>query len=358
MDECGIRGPTNNWFKNYLTNRKISTIISQVVGKEADVDSGVPTGSVYGPVGYIMYVNTVSNVVHNCKVFMYADDMCLVYASKDITEVQKCIQGDFENISKWAHDNGIILNLQKTKCMHIHSPYNRNAKCVKNEDLTVIGHTYECMHRNKFNCNCKRLDYVDKFKYLGLTIDKNFNWRIHINDICNRLRSVLSKFYQLKNVLNKKTLKIVYFALADSLMSYGLLVYGRTFITYLRDIKDIQIRLIKFLVSKNIKDNCNKDYDKLFSICKIIPIDKKVEYLIGLEYYYNEKYKVNVKNKYNTHRVRENKLVLPKITNYYGKRTSKYLVAKVFNKIDLLREKVKISKGALKKKLKNIIQDC
>ncbi|KAJ8707310.1 hypothetical protein PYW08_010562 [Mythimna loreyi] len=305
-----------------------------------------------------MHVNSVSNVVHKCKVFMYADDMCLVYASKDIAEAQKCIQSDFENISKWAHDNGIILNLSKTKCMHIYSPYNRNAKSINNENLTVIGHTYECLHKNKFNCKCTKLDYVDKFKYLGLTIDTNLNWRLHVNDICNRLRSVLGKFYHLKNVLNKQTLRIVYFALADSLISYGLLVYGRTFITYIRDIKDIQMRLLKFLVSKNVKDRCNKEYDKLFPICKIIPVDKKVDYLVGLEYYNNDEYKVNVKNKYNTRRVRENKLVQPKMTNYYGKRTSKYLVPKVFNKIDVLRQGEKMSKQSLKTKLKSVVLSC
>ncbi|PZC86310.1 hypothetical protein B5X24_HaOG211471 [Helicoverpa armigera] len=113
MDECGIRGPTNAWFKNYLTNRKISTVVSSVVGKEANVDLGVPTGSVYGPVGYIIHVNSVSNVVQKCKVFMYADDMCLVYASKDISEVQRCIQDDFEN-----HPLGPYMCISDRKAIH------------------------------------------------------------------------------------------------------------------------------------------------------------------------------------------------------------------------------------------------
>ncbi|KAF9800674.1 hypothetical protein SFRURICE_015328 [Spodoptera frugiperda] len=257
---------------------------------------------------------------------------------------------------KWAHDNGIILNHKKTKCMHIYSPYNRNAKSVNSESVAILGHTYECLHKNKYNCNCNKLEYVQQFRYLGLTVDNNFSWKLHVNDICNRLRSVLSKFYQLKCVLNKKTLRLVYFALADSLLSYGLLVYGRTFKTYLKDIKDIQIRLLKFLVSRNVKAECNKEYDRLFPICKIIPVDKKVDYLIGLEYYYKEMFKINVKNKYNTRRVRENQLTVPKIKNYYGKRTSAYLVPKVFNKIDILRaEGKKYSKGSLKSKLKRML---
>ncbi|KAG7299269.1 hypothetical protein JYU34_017830 [Plutella xylostella] len=125
MEECGIRGPLNNWLKSYLSNRSMQTVISGTRGSEANIRYGVPTGSVYGPVGYIMHVNSLSNVIENCKMFMYADDTCLLYAHKDLQIIQKCIQKDLENIIKWSHDNGIIINMTKTKCMHICSPYNK-----------------------------------------------------------------------------------------------------------------------------------------------------------------------------------------------------------------------------------------
>ncbi|CAH2106185.1 unnamed protein product [Euphydryas editha] len=358
MHECGIRGPTNNWFRSYLSNRKIRTLINGVTGEDAAVSSGVPTGSVFGPVGYVMHVNSVANVVSNCQVFMYADDMCVVSRSKDISIVQKNVQSDFDNITKWAHDNGIILNFNKTKCMHIHSPYNKTAKNINRDNLTIIGHTYECLHKHKHNCNCIMLQYETNFKYLGLNIEKHFNWAMHVSDVCNRLRSVLGKFYQLRRVLHLDTLKVVYYALADSLISYGLIVYGRTFKSYIKDIKNLQIRLVKYLVTKKVKAACNKDYDKLFPICKILPIEKKVEYLIGLEYYYSNEYKEIVYNKYNTRRVREQKLKNVKVRNYYGKRTNKYLVPHVINKTDILRQTPKIHKiGLLKNKLKKILLD-
>ncbi|XP_048488868.1 uncharacterized protein LOC125491300 [Plutella xylostella] len=55
MEECGISGPTNQWFRNYLTDRTLRTAVGGAVGSEVRVDLGVPTGSVYGPVGYIMH---------------------------------------------------------------------------------------------------------------------------------------------------------------------------------------------------------------------------------------------------------------------------------------------------------------
>lgn len=238
--------------------------------------------------------------------------------------------------------------------MHLHSPHNLRARNVRRKDLDVIGHTYECLHRDKVNCVCVKLKYVSTFKYLGLSIDSNFNWKTHVADTCNKLRSVLGKFYRLNNVVNKQTLLIVYYALADSLISYGLIVYGRTFKTYLQDIKKLQIRLIKFLVSKKVKKKCNKEYEKLFTICKILPIDKKVDYLISLEHYFSDEFKVPIENKYKTRSVREKRLEQPKINNYYGERISKFLVPKVFNKIDMLRHSPKLSKGMLKSKLRSL----
>lgn len=127
--------------------------------------------------------------------------------------------------------------------------------------------------------------------------------------------------------------------------------------TYIRNIKTLQIRLIKYLVSKNVKEKCNKDYDKLFPICKILPVDVKVKYLIGLEHYYSDEYKIKKNNKYQTRSVRQKKYVQQTAKNYYGERVSKYIVPKIFNKIDVLRQEPKISKALLKTKLKNFLLD-
>lgn len=351
MEECGIGGPANAWFKNYLTNRAIQTAIEGTKGAEARVTLGVPTGSVYGPVGYIMFVNSVVNVVQKCKVFMYADDMCLFYASNNMEEARCQLQNDFENIIKWAHDNGIIINVKKTKCLHIYSPYNRIAKTVDYTQIGIVGHTYDCLHRNKLDCDCAFLDYVDRCKYLGLLVDHNFNFKFHVEELCRKLRIVLGKIYQLKKVVSKEVLLVVYYALADSLISYGLTVYGRTFSTYIKDIGNLQTGLVKYLVDSKTKNMYN-DYSKLFPVCKILPVEVKIRYLISLENYYLDEYKCPVYNRYNTRRVREGKFIQPPVVNYYGKRLNKYLVPRLFNDIGWLRDKPKLNKSVLKRRLK------
>lgn len=174
MDECGIRGPISRWIRCYLQNRTIRTLIDGTTGKEVSVSLGVPTGSVYGPIGYIMHVNSVTNVIKHCKMFMYADDMCLLYPSNNTKDAQTHMQEDLENIIKWAHDNGIIINFAKTKAMFISSPYSQYNKEGK-LNIPITGHTYECLHNDKIGCRCTNIGVVDKYRYLGLTVDSDLS---------------------------------------------------------------------------------------------------------------------------------------------------------------------------------------
>lgn len=51
---------------------------------------------------------------------MYADDTCIIYADSDMTNIENKFQSDFDNILMLVcHDNGILINLDKTKCMYI-----------------------------------------------------------------------------------------------------------------------------------------------------------------------------------------------------------------------------------------------
>lgn len=66
MDDCGIRGFINMWFCIYLNERIIQISLVGIMGWEVGVVLGVLIGFVFGLVGYIMYVNSVVNVVKKC----------------------------------------------------------------------------------------------------------------------------------------------------------------------------------------------------------------------------------------------------------------------------------------------------
>lgn len=358
-EECGIAGPLNKWLRAYLAGRTLCTVVDGCSSTTpAPATCGVPTGSVCGPVAYIMHVNSMSNVVKNCKIYMYADDTCLVYADKDLSVIEKNIQEDFTNIVKWAHDNGIIINISKTKCMIIRSPYLKSVPRAPH----ITGHSYECLHRaaeapplsRREPCACAAIEVVSQYKYLGLTVDSKFSWSIHISNLCDKLRAVLVKFHQLSFALDRSTMYTVYYALVDSLLSYGLACYGHTFKTHLNKVKALQIRFMKLLVDKKTKYRCSmSNYEKLFIECKMLPVHERAMMLTLLDQYGSDEFKNYVSNRLTTRNATNKILTVPTCKNYYGKRTRKYLIPKLTNTLPLELK----TKNTSKKVFKRLIRD-
>ena len=86
-----------NWFRSYLINRTFLVDFGNAFFQPTCVSSGVPQGSIFSPLLFLIYINDMSQAV-KCNLFLYADDSCLVCQHKDINEIEKQLNKDFENI--------------------------------------------------------------------------------------------------------------------------------------------------------------------------------------------------------------------------------------------------------------------
>lgn len=361
LDNTGVRGPLLNWCKDYLKNRKYRVKLENSLSDEIVVSTGTAQGSVLGPLHYLAYVNDMENVIEKCSVYQYADDTCLIAASKDISEAETCIQTDFTNLCKWSHDVGLVINSAKTKIMHVRSNHLPNV----DRPLQVVAHAHECLHSTKsaiIKCNCDLLEQVTALKYLGLIIDNRFNWSQQVESICVKLRALIAKFAILQYKVPFPILLNMYKALVESIVSYGITSYGRTFKTYLDKIYNLQLRILKIIIPNKTKQKLyKKDYNhiELFKFCKILPIHTKIKMLIIIEQYHNKQVQININHKTITRKITQTKLRIPHVTNYYGKRSNKYLVPTLINEIPestraLITEEN--YKRTLKKYFENVLQ--
>ncbi|XP_047525107.1 uncharacterized protein LOC125062970 [Pieris napi] len=238
MEECGLGQPLNPWFSDCLTARSYRVKVGDAFSEEKQVNCGVPQGSGCGPVCYLMYVNSLCEVLRHCSAHMFADDLCTLSASTDLSEVCRRVQEDVDAVVKWSHDNGIILNADKTKMIIIHSPY---LSSIDNPP-PLFAHGFDCFHNNKINCTCKPIEKVNCVNYLGVKIDTSFSWDSHIEFLCRKLTILLEKFYHLRTKVSLPILKCLYFALVDSIIGYALDCYGLTFKTYIDKVESLQIR--------------------------------------------------------------------------------------------------------------------
>lgn len=355
MKECGVGQPLNQWFSDYLTGRSYRVKVGDTLSDRVAVRSGVPQGSGCGPICYLMHVNSLCGVLRHCSSYMYADDLCVLRAGTDINDICPLIQQDIDAVVKWSHDNGIILNADKTKLLVIRSPYSH----LSISTPKLITHEYSCFHNHLINCNCKPVEAVNSVTYLGVKIDESFSWSCHVDYICSKLRILLSKFYHLSYKVPIKILRCLYLSLVESIISYALDSYGLTFKTYINKLESLQIRFLKLLVTKKTKISCKDDYRKLFKICKILPVHLKHTYLLAINQHGRKEHDLSiVTNNHSTRSVAAGKFNVPRVNNYFGDRTLKKRIPYVLNSLpaDIRQENNKrIFKSKLKKYLFKIL---
>ena len=124
LESLGIVGNVLDWIREWLKNRDQRVVINGRSSTWQSVTSGVPQGSVLGPLLFLAYINDLEDSVHS-KVKKFADDTKL-YREVVSTDDVAIVQRDLDSISKWSSDWQMFFNADKCKVMHV-GYHNRNA---------------------------------------------------------------------------------------------------------------------------------------------------------------------------------------------------------------------------------------
>lgn len=153
-----------NWISAYLANRVQSVSVNGHHSRRLPVTSGVPQGSVLGPLLFLIFINDIVNVVTEpVQVRLFADD-CILFHEIACREDQELLNTNLHSIYSWCKQWDMQLNEEKTVYMQI----------TKKK------------HRCKFpyNLPTHHLVEVNEYKYLGVTITNNLSWNSHISNVC------------------------------------------------------------------------------------------------------------------------------------------------------------------------------
>ena len=208
----GIQGPTLNWIEGFLSRRKQSVIVNGVrsdshgTTEGDDVVSGVPQGTVLGPLMFLLYINDLPSVLDpgtTCRLF--ADD-CLIYRSIESLSDQLAFQKDLDSLYSWGVTWGLSFNVSKCNIMHL-----SRSRCKLTRFYTLGGEVIKS---------------VDSAKYLGVTISNNYGnrsspWKAHITQLAAKAHQRLGFVRRSLRGASYSHREMAYLSLVRSLMDYA-----------------------------------------------------------------------------------------------------------------------------------------
>ena len=226
MKAYGINGELYNWIKDFLTSRSQIVKVNGTSSFQSDVISGVPQGSVLGPLLFVIYINDILDTI-NSEGLLYADDTKIFrqIASKDDAKV---LAQDVKNLETWS--NEWLLKFHPDKC-----------------NVLSIGHFENIMHTERYIICDKEIEHVFEEKDLGIIIDGDLTFSEHISAKVRTANSIVGLIRRAFAYLDKKSFKKLYTAFVRPHLEYAQSVWSPYSKKYIDIIENVQKRATKLV---------------------------------------------------------------------------------------------------------------
>ena len=237
----GIQNNLNRWISSFLEGRNQQVLLDGSSSTSSPVESGVPQGSVLGPLLFLLYINDLPKYISPESVArLFADD-CVLYRRINSEEDAHKLQKDLDGLQKWERDWLMEFHPQKCQTMDI-----TNKRKPITVPYTIHGHV---------------LEEVDTAKYLGVNIHKQLNWNHHISAVTKKANNTRSFLQRNISQCPKKTKELCYRTLVRPLMEYATVIWD--------PFTDANIRKLEMVQRRSARMVCS-DYRRTSSVSSML----------------------------------------------------------------------------------------
>ena len=226
LESFGISGEVLAWIKSFLTGRTQIVKVNGESSYESEVLSGIPQGSVLGPLLFVLYINDLPGEIES-DTLLFADDTKIF---KLITSIQDSLslQSDIHRLEDWS--NKWLLNFNLKKC-HVLS----------------IGHFENIKHTHRYELFGTELEHVFQEKDLGVTFDGNLKFDEHIQLKVNLANSIVGLIRRSFTFLDGKLFKKLFTTFVRPHLEYAQPVWAPFLQKYIDIIENVQVRATKLV---------------------------------------------------------------------------------------------------------------
>ena len=190
------------YIHSYLSERKHRTKVNSSYSEWADIKSGVPQGSILGPLLFNIYINDIFFFVETCDLANYADDTTPYSIETAIDILLQKLYKDTSILIRWFQDNYLQLNPDKCKFLISN----------RDKDISII-------------INNEVIECSKSVKLLGVTIDNKLDFNEHLTKLCKKVSSKLHALARISNYMCQDKLRVLIKAFIESQFSYCPLVW-------------------------------------------------------------------------------------------------------------------------------------
>lgn len=231
LESYGLGKNVLQWLEALLVGRKQKVVVRGSSSEWHDVTSGVPQGSVVGPLMFILYINDLPDNIKSSLVMFADDTKCYreITSSKDTD--YKILQEDINKLQSWSQDWLLQFHPEKCKTMTVSKKKERELR------------TYSMIT----NQGTVTLDQVEKEKDLGIIIDNNLTFEDHMNGKINKANSVMGIIRRSFVHMDKEIFLRLYKALVRPHLEFGAIIWNPTRKKDITSIENVQRRSTRMI---------------------------------------------------------------------------------------------------------------
>ena len=232
----GIKNLELKWFESYLFGRKQFVEYDGVTTDYKSISTGVPQGSILGPLLFIILINDITSMVEKVDILLYADDTVIFTSHKSAKTIEDYLNSDLEKIATWFNQNNLVINLKKGKTEFM---------MFENRRKKASFHTFIEILKTPVN-------ETDSYDYLGITLDKRLTMSLQMDKIFRRISSRVNLLKKVRQDVSLHVADTIYKMMISPLMTYCGSLYLENSLTRLKLLQD-KARNIVF----NKADSCS-----------------------------------------------------------------------------------------------------